>query len=157
MGVFKSNLGITGSSKGPTTASFQAPRTRIGSAEKIVRPFELVSVLAADQPPQVDADPEAETEVRFGKASQFSYSVDNPDDQLDSGGIEIRDNDADPQEDDQQPSGALIYREVRRAAFPIRIENPDDPDQYVIVSRIYAIVFDGPDGRQRTFILDHPA
>lgn len=163
MGEFKSNLGISGSfnskSGGGTQIQLSTGSSRgYGSVERIVRPFELTSVLADDRVPPPEEDPEEETEVRWGKASQFAYSITDPDEQLNSGGMQVNPTDDEGNEEEPpEPASALIYQEVRRIAFPIRIENPDDSSQYVIVQRIYVIVFNGNDGLARTFILDHPS
>lgn len=51
-------------------------------------------------------------------------------------------------------TGQIIYREWYRNTKDVRVENPDDPEQYVIVRRIQSIAFKSTqDGRLHIFNL----
>jgi hypothetical protein len=58
---------------------------------------------------------------------------------------------------DMEGTEVLEYDEVDRLETLVRVENPDDPDQYVMVARIEKILFQGPDGRYHQFNYNHPA
>lgn len=60
---------------------------------------------------------------------------------------------ADDNADDEEPP-PLQYNEEARATETIRIENPEDSEQYVEVERITSIIFRGPDGRRHQFNLN---
>lgn len=55
-------------------------------------------------------------------------------------------------EDEEIPP--ILYHEIAREVSVVRIENPEDPAQYVDVERIERIVFRGPD-RDVEFVLNH--
>ncbi len=51
----------------------------------------------------------------------------------------------------------LEYDEIDRIETIVRVENPDDPDQFVMVARIDNILFQGPNGEYHQFNYTHPA
>ena len=60
----------------------------------------------------------------------------------------------------QQDPGLLgqvtrTYSEIGRQTETVRVENPDDPSQYVEVERIKRISFSAPDGSVVQFVLSH--
>lgn len=48
-----------------------------------------------------------------------------------------------------------VYAEVERTVTVVRVENPEDSEQYVDVERIETITFRGPDGQNVKFVLNH--
>lgn len=116
--------------------------TRTGLSEDVLKR------LAARRPP---VDDSGEADFRFGKPSKFQLvEAEQPTNPIIIvGGGD--DDDAEPPED-----GIVIldFDEIDRAFFPekIRIENPDDPEQYVMVQDTQAILFLGrADGIYRRF------
>ena len=61
--------------------------------------------------------------------------------------------DPDPESDFSE----LVYYEVSRSEQEIKVVNPDDEEQFVMVKRISSITFSGPDGRGRRFVLNWPS
>jgi hypothetical protein len=63
-------------------------------------------------------------------------------------------------EDDQDPpeKETLVFEEqpTLRKTEDVRVENPDDPEQYVIVQRITSWTVQGPDGICRQFNMHPP-
>ena len=55
------------------------------------------------------------------------------------------------------PVEVLQYNEIDRETENVRVENPNDSSQYVIVQRILKILFQGPDGRYYLYILNPPS
>lgn len=60
------------------------------------------------------------------------------------------------EECDPEETPVTLYTEVGRIEEKVRIENPDDADQYVIVARITSIQFSGPEGNILQFDYRHP-
>lgn len=111
----------------------------------------LARVLAEKKPP---ATPEP-AEIRWGKAPQFNYVPLNPTTTViwpSDPGLQQQ-NPADPNQQEPPP---LQYEEIWRAEQMVRIENPQDSEQYVIVTRITSIIFRGPDNRQHQFNFHPP-
>ena len=57
------------------------------------------------------------------------------------------------QPEDEEEDLGLVYTETERITTTVRVENPDDDEQFVDVERIDQITFLGPDGVPRTFVL----
>ena len=97
-----------------------------------------------DRPGNLIPVPEEDAEIRWGKPSQFQWSVTNPDRVIDrTRTIYI------PREDDEEedPLQELReYTETERTTETVRVSNPDDAEQYVDVKRILTITFQGPNG-----------
>lgn len=96
-----------------------------------------------------------EADLRWGKPANFLRLV--------SGGVEVPEQptliviwpeNSEEEETEQEPP-PLVYNEESRVVETIRVENPDDSEQYVDVERITSIVFRGGDGRRHQFNLDH--
>lgn len=53
-----------------------------------------------------------------------------------------------PGEEDyaDEVAGTELWQEISRIADVVRVSNPDDPEQYVDVSRILSVTFQKPDG-----------
>jgi hypothetical protein len=73
----------------------------------------------------------------------------NWDDQLEDFDEQVED-----YEEEEVPP--ILYHELTRTVSVVRVENPEDPAQYVDVERIETITFRGPD-RDVQFILNHAA
>lgn len=119
-----------------------------GSVEKVVRSFVTADLLVSRLVKLRPKDGEgAEAEAIWGKASNFSVlDVTEKDD----GGVAVIVN---WPKDDTSLDGfevdvpTLEFEEFHRTVTVVRIENPDDSDQYVMVERIDDITFKGPDLR----------
>ena len=67
--------------------------------------------------------------------------------------ITFDEDDAEPEEPEPEEQ-TITYDEVSRETEDIRVENPDDPEIYVMVTRIKTITFSSSEnGVQRTFKL----
>lgn len=87
---------------------------------------------------------ETDTDIRWGRAGDY------PDD---GGGPQII-SPLPPEDDEDEPPGIIEYDEYQRITEEVRVENPDDASQYVIVERVTRILFVGrDDGRVRAFNL----
>lgn len=128
-------------------------KRRIGAIEDVTRTGlseDVLKRLAARRPP---VDDSGEADFRFGKPSRFSVvepeQQTNPGFSVNAGGGD----------DDRQPGDegltVLEYDEVpdsREFYEPVRVENPDDAEQYVMVQDTKSIVFLGrADGLYRRF------
>lgn len=116
----------------------------------IIGPRALQSPFRPPQLPPPNRPPEVEGGacIRWGRASQFddTSSIDRP---------RITFDWPDDEDEAEEEIITLDYQEVMRAVSEIRVENPEDSEQYVMVERIENITFRGPDGRHHRFILDH--
>ena len=100
----------------------------------------LIKSHLRDRPGNLIPVPEAEAEIRWGKPSQFQWSVTNPDRIFNR-------NIYRPSPDDEDPLQELIeYTETARTTETVRVSNPADAEQYVDVKRILTITFQGPNG-----------
>ena len=96
---------------------------------------------------------EDEAEIRWGAAGF---------EQIEGGGGPQDDNFSvrivDPDEPDQPPEKQVLeFKEIgKRVTEDVRVENPNDSEQFVIVQTILEITFEGPDGNCRKFILEPP-
>lgn len=119
-------------------------RTGIATIEEIVRGF--VPVLARRSPRvPIEIVEQPEAFLSWGGPSQFSYQNSFRD--LARSGIGFRVGGG----DDPEPVGVWI--EQGRDVTLVRVENPDDADQFVEVERIDKIVFRGPGGLQVQYVL----
>lgn len=93
-----------------------------------------------DRPANLVPVPEEEAEIRWGKVSQFQWSVSHPDRSQTRTIIRFV-----PGDDEDEPVQELIeYRETERTTETVRVSNPEDEEQYVDVERIQTITFQGP-------------
>ena len=93
-----------------------------------------------DRPGNLVPVPEAEAEIRWGKASQFQWSVSNPDRITNRTIIRF----IPPDDDEEALQDTIEYTETERTTETVRVENPNDAEQYVNVARILTITFQGP-------------
>lgn len=126
-----------------------------GDAADIVKPGlsdDVLQRLALLRAPEE----KAEAEIIWGKPSKFQITEPDQPEEINyttivntGGGGGVIDT----------PLGAelLYYDEYQRKEEEVRVENPDDPAQYVIVARCQWIVFKGrEDGIFRAFIFNNP-
>lgn len=111
--------------------------------EAIVRPW--VDVVSFSSPREIPLPPPVEPEAffRHGQASQFTF-----DDSFRNraSGVGFRTEDPPPGDE------VLQFVETGRDVTEVRVENPEDADQYVIVEVIDKIDFDGPNNTKYRFI-----
>lgn len=109
--------------------------------ERFVRSSVTIESFLRDRSAKPAEVPEQEAEIRWGKASNFQWSVSNPP-ATNGGGFTVRPGD----EDDETPpvASTLEFEEVHRTTENIRVENPSDSEQYVIVQRINDITWSVP-------------
>lgn len=121
--------------------------------EWAIRPFAgrdaAIQRLVDRRPPEADG---SAANIRWGKPSGFGFSP---------GGFGIVTTTViyptpDPDDPDSVPEDiTLDFTEVsREETDEIRIENPDDEDQYVMVKDVTVIVFEGPDIRPDSMVGD---
>lgn len=107
----------------------------------VVRPAVYIESHLKDRSPGPLEIPEQVSEIRWGKASSFQWSVTNP--PSTNGGGSVSFPDGDDEEAELGPK-TLEFDETARTVENIRVENPSDSAQYVIVQRINEITFRGP-------------
>lgn len=113
----------------------------VGPMTDIVRPFLEARSTPKPRELSLPAGDEPEAYIEWGGPSQFE--VDNFEEAADQHfGFRVEDTPA-----DDIPE--FVYRELGRRVTEVRVENPDDPDQFVIVERIDEILFDGKGRRLR--------
>jgi len=97
---------------------------------------------------QLAPDEEAEAEIIWGQPTQFAalqpgteptVTINLPDEE---------------EPDEEEPD--LQWQEVWREEEEVRVENPEDSEQYVIVANVVRIRFLGPDNRYHMFNLNPP-
>lgn len=118
-----------------------------GDLARVVKPFTkaelLLQRLIALRPKEGE---ETAAEVTWGGPSDFTVSDSSERDDGDS--VEV---DWPKDDEDLEQFGVEIptlrFEEFSREVDVVRVENPDDPDQYVMVERITKITFKGPDLR----------
>lgn len=63
----------------------------------------------------------------------------------------------DDEEDEEDPEDpTLIYTEIARTEVEVKVVNPDDEEQYVMVKRLSNVTFSSPDGKNRKFVFNWP-
>ncbi|MEK9752502.1 MAG: hypothetical protein VW338_04725 [Rhodospirillaceae bacterium] len=121
--------------------------------EPLVRPFEtgnpyadkLVNRLIARRPGPSDG----EASLRWGGPSRFEARAPEYPTITITGGSDDQD------VIDELDVPTLEFEEHERTVSEIRVENPDDPDQYVMVERIETITWRGPDLRPAEELARH--
>ena len=157
------------------------------SVEHFVRPVVKIDSFLRERLPPVQEEPVPEAQVTWGDAASFVWSstqgdtgggdtvvVDPPSIVVSpgsGGGGGVDDDDGggggggtnDPVPQPPPSSTTILFDETQREVEEVRVENPDDSAQYVIVERITAITFRGPNtgrfGEVETlwkFTLHHP-
>ena len=96
-----------------------------------------------DRPANLVPVAEAEAEIRWGKASQFQWSVTHPD-RIINRTIIRPGPPGDDDDDDEEFEETIEYTETERTTETVRVSNPEDAEQYVDVERILTITFQGP-------------
>lgn len=119
------------------------------SMEEIVRPFVPIESFSTPRVPPTPTPPEPEAFLRWGQASAFQFESSFRDKATRGIGFRVGDGG-----DEEFPP--VTYTETGRDTSLLRVENPDDPDQFVEVERIDAISFRGPNGRDTIFRLRNP-
>lgn len=112
--------------------------------EEIVRPFVSVESFSKRRV-VVEVREEPEAFLAWGQPSQFSFEDNFRD--LANTGRRFKVDDPDDEDNVEK------FTETGRDVTEVRVENPDDPDQFVIVERIDKINFNAPGGRKIQFIL----
>lgn len=97
-------------------------------------------------------DTSGDADFRFGKASRFTLTTP---DQSTNPGTSVTWPPDDPTDD---PADGIVIDDfdyVDRSVEKIRVENPDDAEQYVIIERILKLMFvDRTTGRYKRFNFD---
>lgn len=116
--------------------------------EKITRQSAAETILQralARVPPEGDG----EAHFRFGRAAKFDQT---PQQSGPSIRVEYPDENQQPADDPSNDIVVLDFDEIDREEEEIRVENPDDAEQYVMVKRVTRILFQGrADGIYRRF------
>lgn len=123
------------------------------SLERITRQGlgeDVLQRLAARRPEEVDAP----ATIRWGKSPKFTVRDPVVPEQP---YFEVIWPDKNEDDEDEPPDEVEIqnYTEFSRSVEVVRVENPDDPEQYVEVERIKSIIFAGPQGTYVRFILNN--
>lgn len=91
---------------------------------------------------KVKPDEGGEAHFRFGKASRFTAVTPDP---RTNPSVEIIWPPDEEKEDEPKEVHIIEYDEVFRQTETIRVENPDDSEQYVMVKNVLRIIFQGRD------------
>lgn len=91
---------------------------------------------------KVKPDEGGDAHFRFGKASRFTAVTPDPRTQP---SISVTWPDDGNQDDEPKEIHIIEYDEVSRQTETIRVENPDDSEQYVMVKNVLRIIFQGRD------------
>lgn len=154
--------GIGGGAGGAVLAETRGAASRSsGIMDRTVRPFTVTDALkrALDGRPKFDAEDTAL--LCWGEPSEFLLSSFGS--APSGGGLTVQwDADNDGKDDDNKDvslcdAEADEYQEVCRETRKIRVENPNDPNQYVIVERALAITLQSPAGTLVRFNFNYPA
>lgn len=116
--------------------------------ERIVKPWEDVVSFSVPREVPAPETPPPEAFLQWGKASQFQNN--NFRDKASFGGGGTTD------DDDDENDEVLAFHETGRNTSDKRIENPEDPDQFVIVAQIDSMTLDGPGGKKYKFTFSNP-
>ncbi|RWC25920.1 MAG: hypothetical protein EOS27_27090 [Mesorhizobium sp.] len=101
---------------------------------------------------KVKPDEGGEAHVRWGKASRFTLTTPE---QKTNPGMTVTWPPDDPSDDPEDGIQIDDFDYVDRSVEKIRVENPDDAEQYVIVERILKVMFvDRQTGRYKRFNFD---
>ncbi|PSJ55757.1 hypothetical protein [Pseudaminobacter soli (ex Li et al. 2025)] len=144
MGEFASNLGISsGGGSSYTSTRPKYPSMSFGGQsaltstpiEKINRtglPEDVLKRLAAKRPPVVE---DLEADFRFGKPGQLDAEAPKT--------VSIVAQTSSDEKPEDPPADAIIrdYDFVSRTVEVVRVENPDDPEQYVMNERDTSVMF----------------
>lgn len=121
--------------------------------ERMVRPFDgaqrVLQRAIDSRPPERD---NSDTDIRWGAASRFEIS--HPE-QPTNPSVVVGGGSTGPDEEPATPPGILVFTEVEKYVEEVRIENPEDPEQYVDTTRRVWSLFLGPDGLYRQFVWDN--
>jgi len=129
---------------------WQAGRNSSGASIRFITTNDGDSVLKRALS-KVKPDEGGDAHFRFGKASRFQQVT--PEKQTNPGATVTwpKDNN---QDDEPKEVHIIEYDEVSRCWETIRVENPDDSEQYVMVRNTLRVVFVGrDDGLYRAFNL----
>lgn len=124
-------------------------RNSYTSMEAITRQSRVDEILQRALSARPPVDDSGEADLRWGKKSRFELV-----DPQQIFGFRVRyANNGDGQQTEEPPPevNVLDFNEVQRAVEEIRVENPEDSQQYVIVERVAWIIFNGPDGNYWRF------
>lgn len=128
-------------------------RNSYTSMEAITRQSRVDEILQRALSARPPVDDSGEADLRWGKKSRFELV-----DPQQVHGLRVRyATNGDGQQTQEPPPecNVLQFDEVQRGIEEIRIENPEDSQQYVIVERIAFIIFSAPDGMYWRFNLKH--
>ncbi len=125
--------------------------------ERIVRPFVVIDSKPYDPPAPRQPLPGEDDEafISWGAPSRFiTPQITQPVTSSSSfgGGFRVT------WPEDDKPKKSQIertYTEISRTVDTIKIENPEDSSQYVMIERIDEIQFSAPDGSTATFKLNN--
>jgi len=135
--------------------SLLRPAALFGTADDVVKPGlsdDVLQRLALLRPP-VEQGP---AEIRWGKPSKFQIT--EPDQPTEINYTTIVNTTGGTTVDLPLGAKTVYFDEVGRNEEQIRIENPDDPEQYVIEARATAIAFQGRnDGTFYVFTFNYPS
>jgi len=132
---------IGATSGGLITAGFRLPPAPSGSAG-------ILQTLAAKRAALVAT---SEASIRWGKPSNFSVVGGGGSIVGGSGGgtvVVIWPPDTPPEDPPKQEPPPFQYNEEWRSTSKVRVENPDDSEQYVMVERVESIIFRGQDNKR---------
>ncbi|MBX9757203.1 MAG: hypothetical protein K2Y29_00390 [Beijerinckiaceae bacterium] len=130
--------------------------------ERIVRPFRLIDSAPPAAAPTRQPLPgeEGEAFLAWGDTSRFirpdlSEPVTSAT-PFGAPGARYKWEKEEPEdEDDETDDDVSTYREISREVQKIRVQNPNDAEQYVMVERITSIKFSRPSGGSVRFVFNN--
>lgn len=139
-----------GGSIGPTILGQGAFIPVSGSFGDAVRGFTAAELLLQRLVKQRPADgEESAAEAIWGKPSNFQVADINELGTVNEGTVVVW---PDDQGTFVTPITTINFEETERTVTTVRVENPDDSDQYVMVKRVETITFKGPDLRPKELL-----
>jgi hypothetical protein len=122
--------------------------TRLGAAEDVLQRF--VERAEKRRPP---VDDSGVADLRWGEPSRFSLvqaeAPTNP-------SFTINNNGGPDEEDPVPPEAEVrVYTEIQKELEEVRVENPDDAEQYIITKRRLWSLMRAPDGTYAQFVWDN--
>jgi hypothetical protein len=126
----------------------QPSRHRFGM-ERVVRPFQMMEVQPTvdnTKPQRPMPGEDAEAFAKWGGTSRFISQPQNPIETFGYGGFTATWPDPPPREPEEPDPPEVTYTEVSRQEHEIRVENPEDKEQYIMVKKIKTIKMKRNDG-----------
>lgn len=136
----------------PTFSIFPANSSWGVSQERIIGTFQ--SPLSNNRLPPEPEPEEEPAQIEFGKPSRFQFSAANPLGEQQGGGFSVGGSSSQGEEPTNNP--IIVYTEVSRQEETVRVNNPEDANQYVDDARMTTVTFSRTDGVLIQLVFNNP-